>query len=29
MVHVADVDAPGMAQRLLDALDVDLMDVSF
>ncbi|KQW51213.1 MULTISPECIES: hypothetical protein [unclassified Roseateles] len=29
VVHVADCDAPGLQQRLLDALGVDLMDVPF
>lgn len=29
VVHVADVDAPGTAERLLDALGIQLMDVPF
>lgn len=29
VVHVDDVDAPGIEARLLDALGVELMDVPF
>jgi len=29
VVHVADVDAPGAQQRLLDALGIELDDVPF
>jgi hypothetical protein len=29
VVHVDDVDAPGIVERLLDALGVELMDVPF
>jgi hypothetical protein len=29
VVHVSDIDAPGVRERLLDAAGVDLLDVPF